>query len=151
MSIVTVLEKSQAFSSGSDLWIFPDHEECPWTSMADWRTGFRLFKYRNKSVQPLSENLQSIVTECQLTVSQGQETPHHLLLASHAYFPNIWSMLVPASERPEIWLNTIHNKWQQLSCPSLRIFLPKTYQIDSFKIHFNGLHEGKPISIVPSQ
>lgn len=123
---------SKAFTEGAELWLVSDPEHSPWNHKIDWYLGFWLRRHNLNQKTPTPDpKMQALLKKYQL--------PHHLsllnkpqpfLLESSSKLPNLWTIELVYTTK---WLQKVHSIWENLNCPSLRIFIPTTIKPEEVK------------------
>ncbi len=128
---VTVLSQASAFNPGSDLWIVADLESSQWSSKLDWYLNFQIIKSHRRQGAELSENLQELLLQTGLASETPAYTgfPNNLMISSQMQLPNKWVVIIPWNQDLVSWSAEIEKVWNQLSQPSLRVFLPPGFSM----------------------
>ncbi len=116
---VNILTPLHQFQAGDDLWIFPQLEKSLILKKMDWYLNFQLHNSNFQNQQPT-------------------------YICSHKKLPTKAIVSVPFSGDIKAWSINIYKVWQNLNCPSFRIFLP-----DNIKnAHALEIFANKPINVV---
>lgn len=136
-----ILYRSQAFGPGSQLWFIAgsnrskENTKHPTiTSKIDWYLNFQLTRARKHKPYTFSNTLKSIINENNLpTFTIEHSDPNPLMIIAKEQFPTTAVIEVPLSENTKKWPKSIHEIWQKLEEPSLRVFLPQEISAEEFK------------------
>ena|GEM_PF-3277409 len=134
------LPNNMVYKEGSEFWVAADKAHSSWAHKLDWYINFLIAKVSQVKRQELSPELQTILSEEQIEAPKNIhfEKPN-LYLATRQFLPNQALMIIPYFENNIPWLEELERVWLDLGKPSLRVFLPKGMQKESF-IEFASKH-----------
>lgn len=147
---VHVLSPANAYNPGSDLWVFPELNESRWAQKVDWYLNFQILKNSQKEPLDLSSEIRSTLLSCELPEYDFKTSPEtsSLMISSQIHLPNKWTVIVPGSKNFRSWIKQIHQLWEDLKEPSLRVFLPAEQTNNSFVESWNLIGVSRDLTLV---
>ena len=132
---MTHLSQSVALNSGAELWLVPDHHESSWTGAIDWVLNFALLKSLRHRSEKISDHILHMSEATEFPV-QEQKTfagKEALLISAEPLVSSRWVLYQTIAGRTqEEWIfdGLVHA--HKIKCMSLRIFIPRSFQLDHF-------------------
>lgn len=127
------LHPFHALKSGSQVWFIPEKNISNWTRFLDWHINFLVAQSNQKSKQDLSGILKGILSEEQIELQlELKDSYEQTLLSTQDYLPNTSTVMIRNFQDIESWLEQIKITIDQLKLKSVRIFLPKGTDVNSF-------------------
>jgi len=147
---VQILNRAQAFASGSDLWVVPDGDENPLLKRMDWYLNFQMSRARRHISHDISPQLKTIINDNTMP-NFLPELPEKtaLMIASENHFPVKTIVEIPRANKVEAWVEKVHEIWLKLDRPALRVFLPNKITPAEYQDFWPG-GKADPISLVPA-
>lgn len=126
MKSLTLLSKTQAFNSGSQLWVLPLDPKSSWMSELDWHLNFMISNFFYRTHTPRPENLIEICNGCDFESKDNRKPLSDLnmplLLSSAQYLPAQWVLLLPEEMFSSLEID-FKKTWEKLGKPNTRFFL----------------------------
>lgn len=135
---VSQLASTQALTPGADLWVVGKPTESPWALKLDWALNFQMLRAGQHKKTTIAPELQKFIHQTELEKElpslQNSKTSRGLLVAADLNLPCRWVLML------EEWnLNELHEAVVGLGHPSLRIFLPRAMNGESFAKAWSSL------------
>ncbi len=146
-----VLFQQGALGPGADLWVIPETGQSDWITRLDWYLNFQISRAKFHSPAQMNSHLVDILKENELEAFEGNLGSPHLMIACNGQLPAEVVVKVPTSKKTADWINEIHQLWQKLARPSLRIFLPKDFPTSQFSNLWPDPQSAPSITLVPPQ
>ncbi len=139
---MNILSPTEAFSQGSELWIIPDRRNSYWARRIDWHLQFLISRSMAHESPQISPELKRIVTDNEIDNEIGDISKSApLLIFSVDLLPNRETVHLPFGNNFKTWIERASSVWQNLKKPTVRVFLPRTQNIDEFKNHWADLDD----------
>ena len=135
---VSQLASTQALTPGADLWVVGTPTESPWALKLDWALNFQMLRAGRHKKPAISHELQKVIDQTDLKKElphlQNSKASRGLLVAADLNLPCRWVLML------EEWnLTELHEAVTGLGNPSLRIFLPRSMNGESFAKTWSSL------------
>lgn len=144
-----VLSLANAYNPGSDLWIFPELENSDWAQKVDWYINFQIIKNSQRKALPLSDEIQSVLSNTGLDLKKIVSVrPQSLMISTSTWLPNKWLVVVDGSDQLANWTQSVFQTWNRLKKPTLRVFLPTGQNASSFLDHWRELSSFQDMTLV---
>jgi hypothetical protein len=144
------LNHASGFNTGADLWAMADLKSSLWSKKIDWYVNFQLTEASFHQQPNLDSNINFWIKECELGEHRYfSKINQPWLVHSSETLPNRWVLLNSFEQGPEIWVNNIHQSWNQLGRVSLRVFLPESFSVTDFNRQWSVLEEFCDFGVVP--
>jgi hypothetical protein len=145
----TVLDKTNSFNPGAELWVIPELSESKAAPRLDWYMNFQISKSQRMSKPNLAHPLLEILSKTKLNSLQFVENSRNgILYPTEKVLPNRWVLMLPNASPVEKWCERIVEKWQGLQKPTLRIFLPQGQTAKSFENAWYKFEKFDDLSLV---
>ncbi len=125
---ISFVTQASGLSPGSDLWVIPNLKESAWSSRINWYLNFLLTRSDLRVPKSLSDNLRSVLAETEMykhNSSEGSSLRDELLIASHIYLPNQWTLVRTQWDNVNTACQSIVSVSRQLKSNQIRVFLPQ--------------------------
>lgn len=137
---VQIVNRAQALMPGCDLWVIPSESISPLIKKIDWYLNFQLSRAEIHHREELSPEMKSIMHENELpTFYSKPEDQLPLMVLSEERLPVKTVVQMRDMNSKLEWTEFVHNLWQGLNCPTLRVFLPINMTPDEFKSTWPGM------------
>lgn len=148
MSIDAVSQAS-SFLPGADLWVSPERKNSSLTQRLDWYLNFQISKAAKHQGRDLSQKIEELLIKCGLPHLDFDENDKDgLMIPSSHLLPNRWVLILRGSDQFDVWVQNVFLKWNQMSKPSLRVFLPEGTSAEDFKRAWKKISDFEDFSVV---
>lgn len=145
----TDLSHASSLNPGADLWITAGLSESHWTRKLNWYVNFQLSWAEQLQSPTLSPVITDWLEACEIPNQRYHpKNKNCWLISSHQWLPNRWTMMLKYDDDLKTWVKNISDSWNQLSQPSLRLFLPPQCSKIEFEKIWTTHNEIKDISFV---
>ena len=112
----------EAFSPGYNAWLVSQNPNSKWWKEINFQTGFLLSRLLHDKKTPRPLELQKIIDETQMPVSNFQIESNVVFIGTQNHFPNHWLCVIDESTK---WSEEhLIENLKRLKCSSVRVFAP---------------------------
>ncbi len=147
--MAVVISQANSYNAGAELWATPQLEASRSSQRLDWYLNFQIAKAKMHQRLETSPQVKKIVQACELELPENPiDGNQGLLISTTHLLPARWVLVQPLVADFKNWVSGIHQSWESLKHPQLRIFLPTHKTAADFQSQWSSLSDSTDYGIV---